>query len=225
MRGSIDGLGSAQPLGLMLPALFADDELAQRFTAGLDEVLAPFLNVLDCLEAYFDPSLAPLDFTAWLGGWVGAETEQDTAAGASSGGPPPAGAPAHAAGAGAAAGTGADVPAEPPLDGPAEARLREAVAVAATLHRLRGTRRGLATAVRLVFGVEPEITESGAASWAERPLGAVPGERRPRLHVSIRLPEPDPGAEPRLDELVAAARPAHMPYTVTVTVAERTTRT
>ncbi|MZE78776.1 phage tail protein, partial [Streptomyces sp. SID5475] len=41
----------------------------------------------------------------------------------------------------------------------------------------------------------------------------------------IRLPEPDPGAEPRLDELVAAARPAHMPYTVTVTVAERTTRT
>ncbi|KAF4410873.1 MULTISPECIES: phage tail protein [Streptomyces] len=190
MRGSVDGLGSAQPLGLMLPAVFADDHLVQQFTGGLDEVLAPFTNVLDCLHAYFDPALAPLDFTTWLGSWVGAETES------------------------AVEGRG----------GPTEARLREAVAVAATLHRLRGTRRGLATAVRLVFGVEPEITESGAARWDARPLGQVPGDRRPHLNVTIRLAEPDPGAESRLDELVAAARPAHMPYSVTVTADERTPR-
>ncbi|WP_371576790.1 phage tail protein [Streptomyces sp. NBC_01314] len=181
MRGSIDGLGSPTPIGTMLPAVFADDDLAQRFIGGLDDVLAPILSVLDCLDSYFTPSLAPLDFTQWLAGWVGAETD----------------------------GT------EP------EARLRAAVAAAAYLHRVRGTRRGLSEAVRLVFGVTPEITESGAATWDARPLGPVPGEARPRLHVALRLPDPTPADEHRLDSLVAAARPAHMPYTVQVTAAER----
>ncbi|MFE9768351.1 phage tail protein [Streptomyces sp. NPDC005808] len=182
MRGSIDGLGSSAPIGAMLPAVFADDDLAQRFVAGLDDVVAPILNSLDCLDSYFTPALAPLDFTRWLGDWVGAETD----------------------------GT------EP------EARLRAAVAAAAHLHRIRGTRRGLSEAVRLAFGVTPEITESGAADWNARPLGPVPGERRPRLHVTLRLPAPMPADEHRLDSLVAAARPAHMPYTVKVTAAERT---
>ena len=135
MRGSVDGLGSSAPIGAMLPAVFADDDLAHRFVGGLDDVLAPFLNVLDCLDTYFRPSLAPLDFVTWLGDWVGAE-----------------------------------------IDGtePAD-RLRAAVAAAARLHRIRGTRQGLAEAVRLAFGVEPEITESGAADWSARPLGPVPG--------------------------------------------------
>ncbi|WP_405605942.1 phage tail protein [Streptomyces sp. NBC_01410] len=181
MRGSIDGLKSSAPLGEMLPAVFADDYLAQHFVAGLDEVVAPILNVLDCLDSYFTPALAPVDFTRWLGGWVGAETD----------------------------GT------EP------EDRLRAAVSAAAYLHRVRGTRRGLAEAIRLTFGVEPEISESGAAEWNSRPLGPVPGERRPRLHVALRLPAPTPADEHRLDSLVAAARPAHMPYTVQVTAAER----
>ncbi|MDW8810484.1 phage tail protein, partial [Streptomyces scabiei] len=136
MRGSIDGLGSSHPIGAMLPAVFADDDLAQRFVGGLDDVIAPILSVLDCLDSYFTPSLAPVDFTQWLAGWVGAETD----------------------------GT------EP------EDRLRAAVAAAAYLHRVRGTRRGLSEAVRLVFGVVPEITESGAAAWDARPLGPVPGE-------------------------------------------------
>lgn len=187
MRGSVDGLESSVPLGTMLPAVFADDDMMQRFIGGLDEVLAPFLNVLDCIDAYFTPSLAPADFTRWLGWWVGAETEgiqDDDAAG--------------------------------------EVRLRAAVAAAARLHRVRGTRVGLAEAVWLAFGVEPEITESGAAAWHAGPRGPVPGERRPRLHVAIRLPEPTAADEYRLDDLVAAARPAHMPYTVQVTAIERT---
>ncbi|MEW1862136.1 phage tail protein [Streptomyces sp. NBC_00669] len=166
----------------MLPAVFAEDDLAQRFVAGLDEVLAPIHNVLDCLDSYFAPSLAPADFTRWLGDWVGAETDgvEDIAA------------------------------------------LRRAVAAAAHLHRIRGTRRGLAEVVRLAFGVEPEISESGAVAWNARPLGPVPGERRPHLHISIRLPDPHPSDQVRLDRLVAAARPAHMPYTVQVTAVERT---
>ncbi|WP_431033349.1 phage tail protein [Streptomyces sp. P6-2-1] len=190
MRGSIDGLGSSAPLGVMLPAVFADDDLAQRFVAGLDEVLAPILNVLDCLPAYFDPALAPVDFTRWLAEWVGAETDGDA-----------------------------------PENAEAEARLRDAVAAAARLHRVRGTRHGLAEAVRLAFGAEPEISESGGADWSARPLGAFPGERRPHLHVTLRLADPQPTDTHRLSALVAAARPAHMPYTVKVTTAERTPRT
>ena len=80
-RGSVDGLASSAPLGVMLPAVFADDDLAQRFVGGIDEVLAPLHNVLDCLDAYFTPSLAPADFTRWLGSWVGAETEAPDTAG------------------------------------------------------------------------------------------------------------------------------------------------
>ncbi|MFJ2112271.1 phage tail protein [Streptomyces sp. NPDC087850] len=169
----------------MLPAVFADDDLAQRFVAGLDDVLAPLHNTLDCLDAYFTPALAPADFTRWLGGWVGAGAD------------------------------GPGLPEDP-------AMLRAAVAAAVRLHRIRGTRRGLAEAIRLVFGVTPEITESGAAAWDARPLGPVPGERRPRLHVTVRLPHPGPADTHRLESLVAAARPAHMPYTVQVTAAERT---
>jgi len=203
VRGSVDGLASSAPLGPTLPAVFADDDLAQRFVAGLDEVLAPILTVLDCLDTYFAPALAPTDFVRWLGGWVGAETDGTETDGTETGG--------GADGSGDFGGDRAG----------AEARLRAAVAAAAYLHRIRGTRDGLAEAVRLAFGAEPEITESGAATWSGRPLGPVPGEPRPRLHVRLRLPHPTPADAYRLDALVAAARPAHMPYTVQVTAAER----
>ncbi|GHJ02350.1 tail protein [Streptomyces olivaceus] len=181
-RGSVDGLGSSLPIASMLPAVFADDDLALRFVGGLDDVIAPILSVLDCLDTYFDPALTPADFAQWLGTWVGAETD----------------------------GT------EP------EPMLRAAVAAAARLHRVRGTLQGLSEAVRLTFGVEPEITESGGAEWNARPLGPFPGRPRPQLHVALRLPDPRPVDTHRLDSLVAAARPAHMPYTVEVTASERT---
>ncbi|CAL9477737.1 phage tail protein [Streptomyces werraensis] len=232
MRGSLDGLGSSAPIGAMLPAIFADDDLAQRFVAGLDEVLAPFLVVLDNLDAYFDPALAPLDFTRWLADWVGAETEGIDpgvdAAGAAGGGVGAGAVPASTEAGGTGAGSGPASAAGAGRAGalPAELRLRAAVAAAARLHRVRGTRRGLSEAVRLVFGVPPEIRESGAAAWHARPLGPVPGDRRPHLHVTLRLPDPSPADHHRLDTLVAAARPAHMPYTVEViasAVAERTT--
>ncbi|MGW0903433.1 phage tail protein [Streptomyces sp. NPDC002853] len=185
MRGSIDGLGSSAPIGMMLPAVFADDALAQHFVAGLDEVLAPILNVLDCLDTYFDPALTPIDFAQWLSIWVGAETD------------------------------GID----------SEGRLRAAVAAAAALHRVRGTRQGLSEAVRLAFGTTPEITESGGAAWSARPRGPIPGSPRPHLHVALGLSDPTPADTHRLDALVAAARPAHMPYSVTVTATANVTTT
>ncbi|MCD9875139.1 phage tail protein [Streptomyces guryensis] len=71
-RAAVPGLPSRHPIGEQLPALYADDDFAQRFTAGLDTVLAPVFATLDNLPAYLDPRVTPTDFLAWLASWVGA---------------------------------------------------------------------------------------------------------------------------------------------------------
>lgn len=70
-RAAVPGLPSRHPIGEQLPALYADDDFAQRFTAGLDTVLAPVFTTLDNLPSYLDPRLAPADFLSWLASWVG----------------------------------------------------------------------------------------------------------------------------------------------------------
>ncbi len=70
MRGTVTPLTSPHPIGGLLPGVFADDELLQRFVAAFDDVLAPVFTTLDCLDAYFDPSVAPSDFVDWLAHWV-----------------------------------------------------------------------------------------------------------------------------------------------------------
>jgi phage tail-like protein len=72
MRGTVDGLESHHPIGLELPALFHDDDVAQRFVAGLDDILAPIFLTMDAIESYVDPWLAPADFLAWIADWVSA---------------------------------------------------------------------------------------------------------------------------------------------------------
>ncbi|MEU3559429.1 phage tail protein [Kitasatospora sp. NPDC006786] len=74
-RAAVPGLPSPYPIGELLPALFADDDFAQRFTAGLDTVLAPVFATLDNLPAYFRPGLAPADFLDWLASWVAVEVD------------------------------------------------------------------------------------------------------------------------------------------------------
>ncbi|WP_406475459.1 phage tail protein [Streptomyces sp. NBC_01615] len=76
-RAAVPGLPSRYPIGGQLPALYADDDFAQRFTAGLDTVLAPVFATLDNLPAYLDPRVAPTDFVAWLASWVGAADDPD----------------------------------------------------------------------------------------------------------------------------------------------------
>jgi len=77
VRGLIEGLSSSHPLGDTLPALFQqEDDFALRFTAALDEVIAPVLLALDNLDAYFDPMLAPHDFLEWLATWVGIDLDE-----------------------------------------------------------------------------------------------------------------------------------------------------
>ncbi|GGZ90449.1 phage tail protein [Streptomyces bluensis] len=75
-RAAVPGLPSRYPIGGQLPALYAADDFAQRFTAGLDTVLAPVFATLDNLPAYLDPRVAPTDFLAWLASWVGAADDR-----------------------------------------------------------------------------------------------------------------------------------------------------
>lgn len=71
MRGTVPGLATPYPLRDMLPAVLREDGFLERWTAGLDDVLAPIVSTLDCLTAYIDPTTAPTDFLAWLAGWFG----------------------------------------------------------------------------------------------------------------------------------------------------------
>lgn len=75
MRAAVPGLPSRHPLGVMLPAMYATDGFALRFTTGLDAVLAAILSTMDNLPAYLDPTLAPEDFLDWLSTWVSAELD------------------------------------------------------------------------------------------------------------------------------------------------------
>lgn len=69
-------LPTPHPLGALLPALYQEDDLAQRLTAGLDDVLASVLCLLDCLDAYVDPALAPDDFVDWMASILGVEPDE-----------------------------------------------------------------------------------------------------------------------------------------------------
>jgi phage tail-like protein len=75
-RRQVDGLAVRSPLGQALPAMFHEDQFAQRLCDGLDAVLAPVPSTIDSFWAYLDPELAPLDFVEWLATWVGVELDQ-----------------------------------------------------------------------------------------------------------------------------------------------------
>lgn len=77
MRGVVTGLASPAPLAGLLPGVFQEDQFAVRFTAGLDDVLAPVFNTLDSLDAYVDPLVSPDDFLDWLAGWVGVVLDEN----------------------------------------------------------------------------------------------------------------------------------------------------
>ncbi|MFI9585426.1 phage tail protein [Streptomyces sp. NPDC052236] len=110
-------------------------------------------------------------------------------------------------GAGPAAGAGDERSAE---------QRRAAVTGAMDRHRQRGTRGGLADAVRLEFGAEPEIDETGGASWSVTPRSPLPGpaDGRPRVTVRLRVADPDEADVDRLRRLVGEEVPAHVGYDV-----------
>lgn len=104
---------------------------------------------------------------------------------------------------------------EPHEDSPVERR-RETVRGAVARHARRGTAGGLADAVRLETGTEPEITESGGTAWSTASHTVLPGRARP--WVTVRVGE-RPGRtidRVRLEELIDAEVPAHVGYTLEI---------
>ncbi|MFI1166314.1 hypothetical protein ACH4UM_22600 [Streptomyces sp. NPDC020801] len=63
----------SRSLRSMLPDSYRAGDFADRFVAGFDDTLAPLIETLDSLEAYFGPRTAPADFLAWILGWTGTD--------------------------------------------------------------------------------------------------------------------------------------------------------
>ncbi|MCN9241145.1 phage tail protein [Streptomyces sp. RY43-2] len=111
----------------------------------------------------------------------------------------------------------AEVDGERPVE-----RRRAVVAGAVARHRQRGTLAGLAAAIRVETGLEPEISESGATSWSAEPGSALPGAARPWVRVRVRVADAEAvaPARARLERLVAAEVPAQVGYAVEVVAAD-----
>ncbi|HEV8297988.1 MAG TPA: phage tail protein [Acidimicrobiales bacterium] len=77
MRGEIPDLASPSPVVAQMPAIYQDDAFTCRYTSAFDAVLAPIITTLDCIDAYTDPNLTPVDFLDWLAGWVGLSIDED----------------------------------------------------------------------------------------------------------------------------------------------------
>ncbi len=89
---------------------------------------------------------------------------------------------------------------------------RRLVAAAAELHRWRGTVRGLREALRVVVSGEIEIIEGGGAAWSVTPGAPLPGTGSGRLVVRVDLAGSTAEDLARVDALVAAVKPAHVPH-------------
>lgn len=95
-------------------------------------------------------------------------------------------------------------------------RRRRLVSTAVALHRRRGTRGGLAGLIELVTGGRAEVLDSGGCVASADPGTPLPGADRPGLLVRVRIPDPSTVDAARLDALVAANKPAHLPHTLEI---------
>jgi len=95
-------------------------------------------------------------------------------------------------------------------------RRRAFVASAVELFRLRGTATGLAAHVAIFSDGEVEVIESGAAGWSSKADAGIPGSATPDLVVRVKVADPKAIDAARLDALVAAAKPAHVPHRVEI---------
>jgi hypothetical protein len=86
------------------------------------------------------------------------------------------------------------------------------------LYRIRGTAAGVAAHVNLYAGVTPEIQESGGCEWSQTAGSPIPGSPHPHLTVRLRVDDSASVKRTTVSRIVAASRPAHMPYQVEVLV-------
>lgn len=95
-------------------------------------------------------------------------------------------------------------------------RRRRLVGEAARLFAIRGTAGGLGQLIEAVTGLEVQIEESGGCTWSSRPGASPPGSPSPFLAVRVVRKDGERVDLARLDELVRANKPAHVPHRVEV---------
>ena len=95
-------------------------------------------------------------------------------------------------------------------------RRRAIVALADQLYRNRGTVSGLLMHVKLFAAGDVQIIDNGGAAWSTTTDAAVPG--KPQFGLTVRITPTKKGSvdRDRLDALVAAAKPAHVPHTIEI---------
>lgn len=98
------------------------------------------------------------------------------------------------------------------------AQRRDVVANAAMIHRRRGTVAGVADAVRLAVGgvLDVRVHDSGGATWSSTPGGRLPGNAAALLHVRVYASAVEDVNVRRLEGIVNAVKPAHVPHTLEV---------
>jgi phage tail-like protein len=99
-------------------------------------------------------------------------------------------------------------------------RRRVAVLNGAELLRRRGTAGGLAAEIELATGGQVEIVENGGSGWSLDAGSPMIGSARPALMVRLRVPDPALVDRERLERIVDAAKPAHVPHKIEVVGAE-----
>ncbi len=95
-----------------------------------------------------------------------------------------------------------------------EARRRTMVAAAVDVHRRRGTVQGVRDTVRAVLDAECTVVETGAMASSSDPGAAMPGRPVGELVVQVRAAEASALDTRRLDRLLAAVKPAHIPHRI-----------
>jgi phage tail-like protein len=89
---------------------------------------------------------------------------------------------------------------------------RRLVAAAAELHSWRGTVRGLRESLRVLVPGRIEIEEGGGAAWSVTPGAPLPGTGSGRVVVQVGMEGATAEDQARIDALVAAVKPAHVPH-------------
>ena len=95
---------------------------------------------------------------------------------------------------------------------------RAVVANAAMIHRRRGTVPGVDEAIRLAVGgvVDVQIEDSGGAAWSSTPGAGFPGTPAALLHVRVFAASPEDVNVRRLEGIINAVKPAHVPHTLEI---------
>jgi phage tail-like protein len=95
-------------------------------------------------------------------------------------------------------------------------RRRQAVKSGVDLLRRRGTAVGLADELRLATGAEIEVLENGGTAWSLDPGSSMVGTPDPALLVRVMTADAGAVDLDRVERIISAAKPAHVPHKVEV---------